>query len=263
MPSESYWNGEEEVSYRAEWERAVNGNRSRVMQPESGRVNPQAQYGGAPRSNASNQQNRETGYYGYVPLAQSQQPSRYQAPRQQVYQQPAYQPQQTIYQQPVYQQVPQPEPVRKGRRRATGFYIFISWTALFLWAAFIYYMSSHTSSELAQGIFAHIRHYIEQFVWTYYGYVEDPVSPICHFGEYLILGALLGNALHCHMPFIPATLLAIAISSGYGYTDEIHQLSVAGRMFDLEDWKIDTAAAAIGSCLMTVFYLIGSRRERV
>ena len=151
---------------------------------------------------------------------------------------------------------------KRGKRKATGFYAFLSWTALFAWMAFIYYMSSHTSSELAQGIFAHIRYYIEQFVWTYYGYVEDPVSPICHFGEYFILGALLGNALHCHMPFIPATLLAIAAASGYGYTDEIHQLSVAGRMFDLEDWKIDTIAAAFGSFLMLFFFLIGSRRVR-
>ena len=159
-------------------------------------------------------------------------------------------------------EAPRPSaPVRKGKRRATGFYVFISWTALFAWAAFIYYMSSHTSSDLAQGIFAHVRYYIEQLVWTYYGYVEDPVSPICHFGEYFILGALLGNALHCHMPFIPATVLAIAVASGYGYTDEIHQLSVAGRMFDIEDWKIDTIAAAIGSFLMTFFYLLGSRRE--
>ena len=219
MSAKSYWDGEGEVSYRSEWERAVNGNRSRGV---SGPAQTQA-----------------------WPPRQSQ---------------PQYPPQPQF--QPPYQPQPEPAPANRGRRRATGFYVFLSWTALFAWAAFIYYMSAHTGSDLAQGIFAHIRAYIEEFVWRYYGYVEDPVSPICHFGEYFILGALLGNALHCHMPFIPATLLAIAVSSGYGYTDEIHQLSVAGRMFDLEDWKIDTIAAALGSFLMLFFFLIGSRRER-
>ena len=231
-----------EGSYRASWERAVNGSHSHgsevpVGQPVGYSVPDAHAYYGQPNQSA---------YQAYS------------------YQQPAAaQPYQAVPNQQAYNPAPQRPnaPVRKGKRRATGLYIFLSWAALIAWAAFIYYMSAHTSSDLAQGIFAHIRHYIEQFVWTYYGYVGDPVSPICHFGEYFILGALLGNALHCHMPFIPATLLAIAVASGYGYTDEIHQLSVAGRMFDLEDWKIDTIAAAAGSLLMTFFYLLGSRRE--
>ena len=239
-----FGSGQEHIpgeSYRADWERAVNGPRSKALADSTPETSPGAMPTQAFRAPSS---------YGT-----------YRQPPRQAYQAPV----RPAPVAPVMQQsVPVPsQGSGKGKRRATGFYIFLSWTALLAWMGFIYFMSSHTSSDLAQGIFAHIRHYIEQFVWTYYGYVDDPVSPICHFAEYLILGALLGNALHCHMPFIPATMLAIIAASGYGYTDEIHQLSVAGRMFDIEDWKIDTAAAAIGSCLMTVFYLIGSRRERV
>ena len=147
-----------------------------------------------------------------------------------------------------------------ARRSVGGIYKLLSWAALLAWAYFIFWMSSHTSSDLAQGIFAHVRSYIEQLVWTYYGYVEDPVSPICHFAEYFIFGALLGNALHCHMPLIPATILAICVASGYGYTDEIHQLSVEGRMYDLADWQVDTIAGIAGSLLASVVFRLSSKR---
>jgi VanZ family protein len=242
-------NQQPEGSYRADWERAINGSRSASAY--------------APVPNASARGGYPQPQPRPIPQAQPI-PQAYRPAAQR----PLYPSSQAYHQASPRAYAPAPVPVaqaapkrRRGHRHVSGWYIFISWVALFAWAGFIYFMSSHTSSELAQGIFGHIRYYIEQFVWTYYGYVEDPVSPICHFGEYFILGALLGNALHCHMPFIPATLLAIAACSGYGYTDEIHQLSVAGRMFDMEDWKIDTIAAAIGSVLMTFFYWIGSSRE--
>ncbi|MDO4890923.1 MAG: VanZ family protein [Coriobacteriaceae bacterium] len=150
----------------------------------------------------------------------------------------------------------------RGRRKASPVYTVFSWIALLCWAGFIFYMSAHTSSDLAQGVFARVRDYIEYLVWTYYGYVEDPVSPIGHFCEYFIFGALLGNALHCHMPLIPATIIAIACASGYGITDEVHQLYVDGRYFDMEDWKVDTVAASLGSVIASFFfYIFGSRRE--
>lgn len=148
-----------------------------------------------------------------------------------------------------------------GRKRPAGWYTFLSWTALILWAAFIFYMSSHTSSDMAQGIYAQVKELIEKLVYHFYGYVEDPVSPIGHFCEYLILGALLGNALHCHMPLIPATIVAVLVASGYGVTDEVHQIYVDGRYCDIEDWKIDTVAAAIGSLVASVFFYLSPRRR--
>jgi VanZ family protein len=158
-------------------------------------------------------------------------------------------------------QAPAKKPRGHVRRRPAGWYVFLSWTALLLWAAFIFYMSSHTSSDMAQGIYAIVKEYIEKIVYHFYGYVEDPVSPIGHFCEYLILGALLGNALHCHMPLIPATIIAVVVASGYGVTDEVHQIYVDGRYCDVEDWKIDTAAAAIGSLVASVFFYLSPRRR--
>ena len=228
-------------SYQDDWERAVNGSRARDSR------RPQPGVAGDPASGAQ-----------VTPPA-------YGAP----YAQPQATPQQPPYGAPYpYQQAmpaqPAPAPVMRIRKRTSGCYTFLSWTALLLWAAFIYYMSAHSSSELAQGIFAHIRAYIEQIVWQYYGYIEDPVSPIGHFCEYFILGALLGNALHCHMPLIPATIIAVLVASGYGVTDEIHQIYVDGRYPDVEDWKIDTIAATLGSILASfIFYMFPRKVEYI
>lgn len=237
MP-QRYYGEQPEDSYRSDWERAVNG----------------------PRSSSAYAPSRSAAHREYAPA----QPYRQPQPQ-------AYPPvgQYQVQYAPAQAQAYRPAPVappapkrRRGRRHVSGVYIFFSWLALFCWAGFIYYMSGHTSSELAHGIFAHVREIIEQLVWKYYGYVEDPVSPIGHFCEYFIFGALLGNALHCHMPLIPATIIAIVCASGYGVTDEIHQLSVAGRYFDIEDWKVDTASAAVGSVLASFFfYVFGSWRE--
>jgi len=219
-----FYNQQPDDTYRADWERAVNGSRS---------------------ASAARRKQR--------PAYDSRPP------------QPPYAQYQTQYQPaPAYQPPAEASRPRRTRtrRHVSGWYIFFSWLALICWAGFIYYMSAHTSSELAHGVFAHVREIIEQLVWKYYGYVEDPVSPIGHFCEYFIFGALLGNALHCHMPLIPATIIAIACASGYGVTDEIHQLYVDGRYFDVEDWKVDTIAAALGSIIASFFfYLFGSWRE--
>jgi VanZ family protein len=49
----------------------------------------------------------------------------------------------------------------------------------------------------------------------------------------------------------PATarivLAAIAVSAAYGLSDEIHQLFVPGRMFDLRDLAADVAGGGLGS----------------
>lgn len=230
----------EDASYEADWYRAVNGADAPAQTPYRtlGRGASRTAGEGAPRT-----------WQGTPGARRAQQPAGGYAASREAGADP-------------YAAAQQPARKPRGRRKPGGCYVFLSWVALFCWAAFIYYMSAHTSSELGQGVFAHVREVIQQLVWTYYGYVEDPVSPIGHFCEYFIFGALLGNALHCHMPLLPATFLAIACASGYGYTDEVHQLSVAGRYFDLEDWKVDTIAATLGSFLASTIFFIFAKRPR-
>jgi VanZ family protein len=71
---------------------------------------------------------------------------------------------------------------------------------------------------------------------------------ILHSVEYAGLGALVFRALvGGGMGWWPAALLTLAIVSGYGATDEWHQLHVPSRIADIRDWLADTVGAAAGA----------------
>ena len=105
----------------------------------------------------------------------------------------------------------------------------ISWALVAAWACLIFFMSSNTGTGLNMGPGV------------------DALSSIAHFCEYTMFGALLANALRCHMPLRRACLIAIACASLYGVSDEVHQLFVPERMCDPVDWMVDTAGSALGS----------------
>ena len=103
--------------------------------------------------------------------------------------------------------------------------------------------------ELGLGLFSRIFQDLKALQAQLLGPEVDVVSSIAHFCEYTVLGALLANALRCHMPLRRACLVAVACASLYGASDEFHQLFVPGRMCDPMDWLVDTAGAALGSGL--------------
>jgi VanZ family protein len=72
-------------------------------------------------------------------------------------------------------------------------------------------------------------------------------STFGHLGEYAILGGLLFVALRKSMPPVRAALLAVAIASAYGVTDELHQFLTPGRTPDVMDWAADTGGALAGA----------------
>lgn len=64
-----------------------------------------------------------------------------------------------------------------------------------------------------------------------------------HFALYAVLGALYLLALRRREPAWRSLVLAVALASLYGVTDEFHQSFVPGRMPDPVDWLVDTAGA--------------------
>ncbi|MBQ9021370.1 MAG: VanZ family protein [Eggerthellaceae bacterium] len=119
-------------------------------------------------------------------------------------------------------------------------------------AAFIFYMSSRTAGDLGTGFVAQVKVLINGLLFDAFGISGDPSSTIAHFCEYLLLGALLVNALRSHISLPRALLLAIVCASAYGVTDEIHQIFVPGRYCDVFDWLTDTAGATLGALLRAV-----------
>lgn len=148
--------------------------------------------------------------------------------------------------------------MRNGTRR----FAIASWVLVALWAAFIFFMSSNTSTGLNEGlgVFSRIYQVMKDVQASLLGPGVDVLSSIAHFCEYTVFGALLANALRCHMPLGRACVLAIVCGSLYGVTDELHQLFVPGRMCDPLDWLVDTAGSGLGSGL--AWLALGCRAPR-
>lgn len=58
---------------------------------------------------------------------------------------------------------------------------------------------------------------------------------------------------------VTAALVAIAISSLYGVTDEYHQVLVPGRTFDVLDMAADAFGSVVGACAMWAWSIIRRR----
>jgi len=83
---------------------------------------------------------------------------------------------------------------------------------------------------------------------------------LLHGLAYTVLGALLVPGFRgAGWSARSAVLLAVALASVYGATDEFHQSFVPGRNADVLDWVADTLGAALGAAAATTLAL---RRPR-
>lgn len=148
---------------------------------------------------------------------------------------------------------------KPARRTHSTLFVILSWALVVAWACFIFYMSSNSGSDLNEGgsIVAHIYQAIKQLQAQILGPGSDLMNSIAHFCEYTVFGALLTNALRCHMPLRRACIAAIACASLYGVSDEIHQLFVPDRSCDPVDWIVDTCGGSLGT---GIAYLVLRKR---
>lgn len=138
-------------------------------------------------------------------------------------------------------------------RRRPAWFVAASWAAAAAMACFIFFMSSNSSTGLNEGLgfFSGIYRSMQGVQAQLFGPDVDVLSPMAHFCEYTLFGALLANALHASgVRAGRAWLAAIVCASAYGVTDEIHQLFVPGRACDPVDWIVDTCGATLGATVV-------------
>lgn len=91
---------------------------------------------------------------------------------------------------------------------------------------------------------------LEMNRWVIHRYLRK----YAHFFIYLFLGSVIKNALWVSgIEGWKAVGLAIFLSFLYAVFDEIHQIFVPGRMFLVTDILIDTAGAAVGVTIYSLF----------
>ena len=139
---------------------------------------------------------------------------------------------------------------------------FLSWTAVILWMALIFNLSSQVaeqSNELSTGITEVIVKTVEkvapQAAFDIKSF-NNILRKNAHFFAYLVLGILLLNALsRSGVNGYRGVILALGICILYAISDEVHQLFVPGRGGQVKDVIIDSAGAGAG----IGFYWVVSR----
>lgn len=116
----------------------------------------------------------------------------------------------------------------------------------------IFYFSSRTADESAEqsGM-------ILEFVTKIFGdgaVTNFIVRKSAHCLEFTGLALLFNIALCIQRSGKIMPLGAIAFTSLYAVTDEIHQLFVEGRSCQISDWAIDTAGAVLGTIAFLIIY---------
>ena len=82
------------------------------------------------------------------------------------------------------------------------------------------------------------------------GWIDSVLRKLAHFGEYALLCALWWRALRTKLTGDRALMVAVALTSAYAASDELHQTFVDGRHGTLGDWLIDTAGAVTAAVLI-------------
>ena len=138
---------------------------------------------------------------------------------------------------------------------------FLSWTAVILWMAIIFYLSHQPaaeSSELSRGITKVIIQTIEKVapnIELDIRSLNHIVRKNAHFFAYLVLGVLVINALRVSgVKGYRSIALALGICILYAISDEVHQLFIPGRSCEVRDVIIDTAGASVG---IMVYLVVG------
>ncbi len=142
------------------------------------------------------------------------------------------------------------------------------WSATLFWMICIFNMSAQNATQstgTSGGLISRLAPLLhrdfsslspaakEEFVES----LQNSVRNIAHLIEYALLGGLLHLAVGCSFKgkYLP---LSISCGTGiiYAVTDEIHQIFVPGRAFELKDLLIDWAGVATGIIVAIILICI-------
>ena len=126
----------------------------------------------------------------------------------------------------------------------------VAWVLVAAWAVVIFAMSAKSGLELdaGTGIVSMAKRWLAGVLSDLFGQPVDP-SPVGHFLEYLVFGALLVNALRHSLAAGKTAFASVGIAAFYAVTDEFHQMFVPGRACDPADWLVDVTAVALAALI--------------
>lgn len=127
--------------------------------------------------------------------------------------------------------------------RARKIYVSISWILVAVCMGIIFSLSAQNGEESSDLSGSFVMAILE---WLKIDIDEGLLRTCAHCLEFMGLSLLIFNATYstCETKLTP--LIAFAGTVFYAITDEIHQIFVPGRAFQLSDLLVDSTGALIG-----------------
>lgn len=148
-------------------------------------------------------------------------------------------------------------------KKSKKLYIAVSWLLVAVCMGIIFYLSAQNgeeSSELSGSFVTAILEYLKISV------DEGLLRSFAHMLEFTGLAVLLFNAVYSTRNLKITPAIAFAGTAAYAITDEIHQIFVPGRAFQLTDILVDSTGALIGAAaafvILKIILLIKKRGNK-
>ena len=122
-------------------------------------------------------------------------------------------------------------------------YVVISWISVAACMVAIFCLSAQTADDSAELSGSFIRA-IFQLIGI--ELEQDGIRTVAHMLEFMGLALLIFNATYATWEKKATPLIAFAGTVLYAITDEIHQIFVPGRAFQISDILVDSTGALIG-----------------
>jgi len=135
------------------------------------------------------------------------------------------------------------------------------WVPVIIWMGLIFAFSGQSgiesqqiSGSLTEWLLKKIMPQASQQLLEMY---EGIIRTLAHFCVFAVLGGL--SLLAAHFTFDGEIKLSSGVSSGYALLDELHQMFVPGRTFQIGDILVDCLGAALGILIMRLILHLAKR----
>ncbi len=131
----------------------------------------------------------------------------------------------------------------------------ISWLLVAICMAVIFSLSHQPATQSAE-LSTDVMNFVGLLFTKFIEVIgHDAFRSLAHGLEYCGLAVLVFNAFY-HTFLKPCALLSFGVSVLYSLTDEIHQLFIEGRAFQITDIAIDAAGSLAGVIAGYIIYLL-------
>ncbi len=146
----------------------------------------------------------------------------------------------------------------KNKKTFKKVYFIISVAAAIIVAAVIFYLSAQTAEE-SSGTSGGLIEWIAKI--TGITFSQGVIRTLAHLAEYAGFGFLVSNAFFSYS-LQAHPIISPIIAFIYAVSDEIHQLFVPGRAFQIIDLTVDFSGILIGTLVFLLLVKLITIRKR-